>query len=112
MNSSSLSFGSFSVPRLTPGILPGAIDVGIPQGYIVQAIIEAIEEEVVLDSMLGHPVVGYGVDGVLLSHRALATLLGVIFRLPPVKQLLASEQLHSRYLESLIQRLEWQPDTR
>jgi Pyruvate/2-oxoacid:ferredoxin oxidoreductase delta subunit len=46
---------------------------------------------------------------VLFSHRALATLLGVIFRLPPIKQLLASRQLHSRYLESIVQRLNWQP---
>jgi ferredoxin len=49
---------------------------------------------------------------VLFSHRALATLLGVLFRLPPFKQLLASKQLHSRYLESLVQRLDWQPDDR
>ena len=46
---------------------------------------------------------------VLYSHRALAALLGVIFRLPPVKQFLASKQLQSRYLESLITRLKWQP---
>ena len=46
---------------------------------------------------------------VLNSHRALATLLGVIFRLPPVKRALAARQLRSRYLEKLIQRLKWQP---
>ncbi len=44
---------------------------------------------------------------VLFSHRALATLLGVIFKLPPIKQAMASRQLQSRYLESLIQRYEW-----
>jgi ferredoxin len=48
---------------------------------------------------------------VLFSHRALATLLGVIFRLPLVKQLLASAQLHSRYLESLVRRFDWQPES-
>lgn len=39
----------------------------------------------------------------LFSHRALATLFGVIFKLPPAKQLLATKQLKSRYLESMLQ---------
>jgi ferredoxin len=37
-----------------------------------------------------------------LSHRAMAAVLGVILRLPPVKQALASRQLRSRYLEALL----------
>ncbi len=37
-----------------------------------------------------------------LSHRAMAAILGVILKLPPVKQALASEQLRSRYLEALL----------
>ncbi len=37
-----------------------------------------------------------------LSHRAMAAVLGVILRLPPAKQLLASRQLRSRYLERLL----------
>jgi formate hydrogenlyase subunit 6/NADH:ubiquinone oxidoreductase subunit I len=41
---------------------------------------------------------------VLLSHRALAAVLGVILKLPPLKQVLASRQLKSRYLERLISR--------
>jgi len=41
---------------------------------------------------------------VLWSHRALAALLGVILKLPPLKQALASEQLQSRYLEALLRR--------
>ncbi len=40
----------------------------------------------------------------LASHRAMAAVLGVILRLPPVKQALASRQLRSRYLEALIAR--------
>jgi len=44
---------------------------------------------------------------VLWSHRALAGLLGVILRLPPFKQLLASAQVKSRYLELLIRRLDY-----
>ncbi|MEE9912065.1 MAG: 4Fe-4S dicluster domain-containing protein [Deltaproteobacteria bacterium] len=39
---------------------------------------------------------------VLLSHRAMAAVLGVILRLPPTKQILASDQFKSRYLLALI----------
>jgi len=38
----------------------------------------------------------------LASHRAMAAILGVILRLPPIKQALASRQLQSRYLERLL----------
>jgi ferredoxin len=41
----------------------------------------------------------------LASHRAMAAVLGVILKLPPVKQAMASKQMKSRYLESLIARL-------
>jgi ferredoxin len=40
----------------------------------------------------------------LASHRAMAAILGVILRLPPIKQALASRQLKSRYLERLLAR--------
>ncbi|MEA3347982.1 MAG: 4Fe-4S dicluster domain-containing protein [Pseudomonadota bacterium] len=43
---------------------------------------------------------------VLWSHRALAGVLGVILKLPPFKQALASQQVKSRYLEALINHLE------
>jgi len=39
---------------------------------------------------------------VLWSHRALAALFGVILRLPPIKQALASQQMKSRYLENMV----------
>jgi ferredoxin len=39
---------------------------------------------------------------VLWNHRALAAVLGVILRLPPIKQALASQQVKSRYLEYLV----------
>ena len=41
---------------------------------------------------------------VLWSHRALAGVLGVILKLPPFKQILANQQVKSRYLETLINR--------
>jgi Pyruvate/2-oxoacid:ferredoxin oxidoreductase delta subunit len=43
---------------------------------------------------------------VLSSHRALAGLLGAILRLPPIKRVLASQQVKSRYLEALIVRMD------
>lgn len=39
---------------------------------------------------------------VLFSHRALAGVLGVILKLPPIKQIMASEQMKSRYLQNLL----------
>ncbi len=41
---------------------------------------------------------------VLFSHRALAAVLGVILKLPPVKQIVANKQLQSRYLETIIKK--------
>jgi ferredoxin len=41
---------------------------------------------------------------VLFSHRAMAAVLGVILKLPPAKQILASNQFQSRYLLALIKR--------
>jgi ferredoxin len=38
----------------------------------------------------------------LASHRAMAAILGVILKLPPLKQVLASRQMKSRYLEYLL----------
>ena len=41
---------------------------------------------------------------VQLNHRAMAAVLGAILKLPPAKQLLASEQFRSRYLLALIKK--------
>ena len=41
----------------------------------------------------------------LMSHRAMAAILGVILNLPPIKRAMASRQVKSRYLEALILRL-------
>lgn len=43
---------------------------------------------------------------IALSHRALAALMGVILKLPPVKQAMASEQMKSRYLVALLERMQ------
>ena len=39
---------------------------------------------------------------VLWNHRALAAVLGVLLRLPPLKQVMATRQVKSRYLEYLV----------
>lgn len=41
----------------------------------------------------------------LWNHRAMAAILGVILQLPPIKQIMASRQVKSHYLEALIQRI-------
>lgn len=40
----------------------------------------------------------------LFSHRAMAAVLGVLLKLPPIKQAMASQQIKSRYFEQLIRR--------
>ena len=44
---------------------------------------------------------------VLWSHRAMATVLGVLLKLPPLKQAMASRQIKSRFFEYLIQRMKY-----
>jgi ferredoxin len=41
----------------------------------------------------------------LFSHRAMAGILGVILRLPPTKQVLANQQVKSRYIARLLERV-------
>jgi ferredoxin len=41
----------------------------------------------------------------LLSHRAMAAVLGVILKLPPTKQVLATQQMRSRYLVKLLEQV-------
>ncbi len=36
------------------------------------------------------------------NHRAMAAVLGVIFKLPPLKQMMASKQFKSIYLDKLL----------
>jgi len=40
----------------------------------------------------------------LFSHRAMAAVTGALLKLPPVKQIMASEQVKSRYFGSLLSR--------
>jgi len=81
---------------------PRAKRVLTPLNTTHRAIMMAIERGCLQDLIFD--------NRVLWNHRALAALLGVILRLPPVKRLLASEQVKSRYLERLLERyLVWPP---
>ncbi len=62
-----------------------------------KAVVMAIER-----GMLQHLIFD---NRVLFSHRALAAVLGVLLRLPPIKQVMASEQIKSRYFEHLIKKM-------
>ena len=62
-----------------------------------RAVVMAIERGTLHDMIFDNRVLG--------SHRALAAVLGVILKLPPIKQVLASTQVKSRYLEALITRM-------
>jgi ferredoxin len=42
----------------------------------------------------------------MFSHRAMAAILGAILKLPPVKKMMASDQMKSRYLYNLIEKQE------
>ncbi|HEY5628120.1 MAG TPA: 4Fe-4S dicluster domain-containing protein [Candidatus Limnocylindrales bacterium] len=42
----------------------------------------------------------------LASHRAMAAILGVILRLPPTKQVLAMQQVRSKYLVKILERVQ------
>jgi len=41
----------------------------------------------------------------LFSHRAMAAILGVIMKLPPTKQVMATQQFRSRYLVRILERV-------
>lgn len=43
----------------------------------------------------------------LWNHRVMAAILGVILKLPPLKQIIASKQMKSRYLKYLMARLRY-----
>ena len=65
-----------------------------PLNGVHRAVIMAIERGKLQNLMFDNQV--------LWSHRALAAVFGAILKLPPVKQIMASNQVKSRYLEYLI----------
>ena len=86
----------------------GAIELTVREKRVVtplntahRVLLMAIERNTLSHVLLNNQVMG--------NYRALAAFLGVIFHLPPAKQLLASRQLRSRYLETVVEKLRWQP---
>ena len=84
--------------RAAVRMTPRAQRVITPVNAVHRTVLMAIER-----GKLQHLIVD---NQVLWSHRALAAMLGAILRLPPVKRLLASEQVGSRYLGQLCERYE------
>lgn len=82
-------------------LVPRPHRVLTPLNTAHRTVLMAIERGTLPDIFLDNPSIP--------GYRLLTTVLGVIFKLPPVKQLLAARQLQSRYLERLVQRLHWQP---
>jgi len=44
-------------------------------------------------------------DKAIWNHRAMAAILGVILKLPPIKQIMASKQMKSKYLDKLFNKV-------
>jgi ferredoxin len=65
-----------------------------PLNGVHRAVVMAIERGKLQNLMFDNQV--------LWSHRALAAVFGAILKLPPVKQIMANNQVKSRYLEYLI----------
>jgi hypothetical protein len=68
-----------------------------PLDSVHKAVLMAIEKGTLQDLIFD--------NRALWSHRAMAAILGVILKTPPLKQALASKQMKSRYLEALIARM-------
>jgi len=78
------------------GLVPRAERVITPVDSVHRAVMMAIER-----GKLQHLIWDNQVSA---SHRALAAVFGAILRMPPVKRVLASRQLQSRYLDALLER--------
>lgn len=76
---------------------PRAQRVITPVNSVHRAVVMAIEK-----GMLQHLIFDNQAFG---SHRAMAAVLSVILKLPPIKQVMASKQMKSIYLDRLISRV-------
>ena len=76
---------------------PRAERVITPVDSLHRSVLMAIERGKLQDCILD--------NHALLSHRAMAAILGVILRLPPTKQVLATQQFRSRYVVKLLEQV-------
>lgn len=81
-------------PKASLRLLPRPARVFTPVDTAQRAVCMAIERGQLQNLLFDHQA--------LASHRAMAAVLGVILRLPPLKQAMASRQLKSRYLDRLL----------
>ena len=68
-----------------------------PVNSVHRSVLMAIEKGMLQNLIFDNQALG--------SHRAMAAILSVILKLPPIKQALASKQMKSIYLDKLISRL-------
>jgi ferredoxin len=68
-----------------------------PLNSVHRVVVEAVEKGCLQDLIFD--------NRALWNHRAMAAVLGVVLKMPPVRQILASRQVKSRYLEALIGRM-------
>ena len=78
-------------------LVPRGERVVTPVATLHRTVLMAIERGTLADCIFDNQA--------LASHRAMAAILGVILRLPPAKQVLATEQFRSRYLVRLLERV-------
>jgi NAD-dependent dihydropyrimidine dehydrogenase PreA subunit len=83
-------------PRGSLLIAPRPARVFTPVDSAHRAVCMAIERGQLQNLIFDHQA--------LASHRAMAAILGAILRLPPLQQALASQQMKSRYLDTLLAR--------
>jgi hypothetical protein len=78
---------------------------------------EAREKRIITPVNSSHRVVNMAIDRGMLqnliadtralySHRVMGLILGAILKMPPVKQLMASRQMKSRYLDWLFRNVD------
>jgi ferredoxin len=87
-------------PRQGITLKPRARRVITPLNGVHRAVVMAIERGHLQDLIFD--------NRVLWNHRALAAVLGVVLRLPPIKQIMASRQVKSRYMEYLVKHMKVQ----
>ncbi len=76
------------------GLKPRAQRVITPVNTAHRAVVMAIERGKLQNLIFDNQA--------LASHRAMAAILGVILKLPPLKQVMASQQMKSHYLDNLL----------
>lgn len=83
-----------SCPRNAIGLKERANRVIAPLNTVHRTVLQAIEKGTLQDLIFD--------NRAFASHRAMASVLSVILKLPPLKQAMASKQMKSVYLERLL----------